>query len=59
MVDCDTVFGGDLLKVAIRNGIAHINEDGVQDNSFGKLSPFEIDHYRSPFNVSSSRSAIT
>lgn len=38
-------FSQKLLKVTIGNGIADVKEDCMQDDIFGKMSPFEIDRH--------------
>lgn len=43
MVNVHTTFSHNFLKVTIGTGIAHVKENGVKDNTTGKMSPFEID----------------
>lgn len=50
MVDCYASLSRNLLKLAIGDGVAHVKEDGMQDDAFGKISPFEIDRIRFRLN---------
>ncbi len=42
MIDKYAAFSQSFLKVTIGNWIAHVKEDRVQDDAFGKMCSFEI-----------------
>lgn len=43
VADYYTVFGQNFLKFAIGNGVAHAEEDHMNDDTIVKMRPFEID----------------
>jgi hypothetical protein len=41
MIDPDASLSHDLLEIAVRHGVAQIEEDGVQDDVSGEMSALE------------------
>lgn len=53
MVNLYAAFGHDFLKVAIINSKTDIEENGIQDDTFGEMSTFEVNcHFYSPQSIS-------
>lgn len=52
MIQIDATFCHDLLEVAIRNGKANVEIQGVQDHGFRVLRAFETDQLFNPDWVS-------
>lgn len=51
MMNCDTAFCQNFLKISIGDRIAQVKEDCEKDNTFRELRAFEIDHYQPPMTI--------
>ena len=51
MIHANAALGHDLFEIAIRDGVARVEEDSEQDHFFGEMCAFERNHETAPLPI--------